>query len=70
MSAACEIIEEPMLAFTKCFGIEYLKDLIIRHKDSLKSQTARQQGKQLDHRNQLNTIHLNPTLLEAVCKLL
>lgn len=65
ISTASDIIEEPMLAFTKCFGIEYLTNLIIRHEDALKSQLARQKKQQLDHINQLDTIHLNPTPLKG-----
>ena len=53
------VIDDPMLAFTKCFRIEYLRNLILRHKTSLKSQTARISNQSLDHLNQLNTIHLN-----------
>ncbi len=59
VSVASNIIEEPMLAFTKCFGIEYLRDLIIRHTSSDKSQTARNSGRKVDHLNQLNTIFIN-----------
>src|SRR5262249_37308759 len=33
-------------------------DLIVRHKTGTKSQTARIQGTPIDHRNQLNTIHI------------
>lgn len=65
ISTASNIIEEPMLAFTKCFGIEYLRDLIIRHKTATKSQAARNQGVTVDHLNQLNTIHLNPEPLKG-----
>lgn len=64
-SIASNVIEEPMLAFTKCFGIEYLRDLIIRHTTATKSQTARNEGRRVDHLNQLNTIHLNPTPLRG-----
>lgn len=66
-STACNIIEEPMLAFAKCFGIEYLRDLIVRHTTAIKSQSARNSGVgyTLGHCNQLNTIHLNLTPLKG-----
>jgi hypothetical protein len=47
-----------MVTLTKCFRASYLPDLIVRRASATKSQTARLQGKPLDHRNQLNTIHL------------
>jgi len=65
ISTASNVIEEPMLAFTKCFRIEYLRDLIIRHTTSKKSQTARQNQERIDHFNQLNTIYLNPNPLKG-----
>jgi hypothetical protein len=49
-----------LMTFAKCFRKGYLHDVIERHTTALKSQTARNQGKQLDHLNQLNTIKLNP----------
>ncbi|EGX6964193.1 TPA: phosphoribosyl transferase [Vibrio alginolyticus] len=48
-----------LLTFGKCFRKKYLHNLIERHSDALKSQTARNQGIALDHHNQLNTIKLN-----------
>lgn len=60
ISVASNIIEEPMLAFTKCFRITYLRDLIIRHTTAQKSQKARNSGIQIDHNTQLSTINLNP----------
>ena len=66
ISAASNILEEPMLGFTKCFNKkEYLKDLIIRHTTSDKSQTARNAGREVDFCNQLNTINLNSTPLKG-----
>lgn len=59
ISIASNVIEEPMLAFTKCFRITYLRDLIVRHTTSQKSQTARTSGIEVDHNNQLLTINLN-----------
>jgi hypothetical protein len=41
--------------FAKCFRMKYLDDLIVRHTESIKSQTHRGSA---DHLNQLNTIHL------------
>ena len=48
-----------LMTFAKCFRKGYLHDFIVRHKTAMKSQTARVQGRTLDHLNQLNTIHLN-----------
>ncbi|MBD2302822.1 phosphoribosyltransferase family protein [Nostoc sp. FACHB-190] len=53
------VIEEPMVIFTKCFNKAYLRDLVIRHTQSTKSAFARSSGQQVDHLNQLNTIRLN-----------
>lgn len=65
VSVASNVIEEPMLAFTKCFRITYLRDLIVRHTKAQKSQSARIQGISLDHNNQLSTIHINSQPLRA-----
>ena len=46
------------MTFAKCFRVTYCPDLIVRHKAATKSQTARIQGTPIDHRNQLNTIHI------------
>jgi Haloacid dehalogenase-like hydrolase len=54
------VIEEPMLTFTKCFRITYLRDLIIRHTTAPKSSSTRVAGGTLSHLNQLNSIVLNP----------
>lgn len=59
------IIEEPMLIFTKCFRQTYLRDLIIRHTTAQKSSYARNAGGALSHLNQLNTIVLNPNPLRG-----
>ncbi|EAR62801.1 hypothetical protein [Neptuniibacter caesariensis] len=53
------LMAEAMTIFGKCFRKAYLPDLIIRHKDAVKSQTAKQLGLVADYKNQLNTIHLN-----------
>jgi hypothetical protein len=52
------VTHDDMVTLTKCFRASYLPDLIVRHTTATKSQTARLQGVELDHRNQLNTIHL------------
>lgn len=50
----------PIDIFAKCFKKKLIPDLLIRHTDSIKSQTARNEGRPIDHKNQLNTIRLNP----------
>jgi hypothetical protein len=55
------VTHDDMVTLTKCFRTTYLPDLVVRHKTALKSQHARQQGKVLDVRNQLETIR--PTRL-------
>jgi hypothetical protein len=59
------VIEEPMLTFTKCFKKTYLRDLIIRHTTAPKSSSTRVAGGDLSHLNQLNTIVLNPQPLRG-----
>ncbi|MEP5089651.1 MAG: phosphoribosyltransferase family protein, partial [Paracoccaceae bacterium] len=59
--AGSPIMEEILDLFGKCFRARYIPDMIVRHKDSVKSQTAAQKGIKVDHLNQLNTIKLNPT---------
>ena len=54
------IVEEPMLIFTKCFRQTYLRDLVIRHTTSPKSSYTRNVGGPLSHFTQLSTILLNP----------
>ncbi|ELY6301016.1 phosphoribosyl transferase [Cronobacter sakazakii] len=54
------IMDGAISIFGKCFRKTYIPDLIIRHTTSQKSQKARNEGISIDHRNQLNTIHLNP----------
>ena len=58
-SQASSAVKEPLEAFGKCFRIEYLSDLIVRHTTSIKSQTARNKNIEIGHANQLNTIHIN-----------
>lgn len=52
-------MENDLIIFGKCFNKAYLHDLIERHTDAIKSQTARQKKIPIDHHNQLNTIRLN-----------
>lgn len=52
-------MNDDLMIFAKCFRKGYLHDVIERHTTALKSQTARNQGKVLNHLNQLNTIKLN-----------
>lgn len=55
-------VDAAISIFANCFRhLTYLPDLIIRHTTATKSQTARQQGKRVDHLNQLNTIRLDET---------
>ncbi|WP_237028201.1 HAD family hydrolase [Pectobacterium wasabiae] len=54
------VMDEAISIFGKCFRKNYIPDLILRHTQSIKSQTARNSGRDIDHANQLNTIHLNP----------
>lgn len=44
--------------FAKCFRKTYMPDLIVRHTAARKSAFARSAGGDVDHLNQLNTIHL------------
>ncbi|HEJ0402943.1 TPA: phosphoribosyl transferase [Serratia marcescens] len=53
------VMDEAISIFGKCFRKNYIKDLIVRHKESIKSQTARNKNISIDHLNQLNTIHIN-----------
>ncbi|MEC6898844.1 phosphoribosyltransferase family protein [Photobacterium piscicola] len=52
-------MNDDLMTFGKCFNKGYLHDLIERHTTAIKSQTARREGKNIDHHNQLNTIKLN-----------
>ncbi len=54
------IMEQPMLAFGKCFYQTYLRDLIYRHSTIEKSSFLRSQQRQdeVDHTRQLNSIYL------------
>ncbi len=55
------IMDLPMETFGKCFRKNYIPNLIERHTTAIKSQRARNTGVSIDHKNQLNTIKLNPT---------
>lgn len=59
------VIEDPMLIFTKCFRQTYLRDLVIRHTTAPKSSYTRNTGGLLSHITQLNTIVLNPNPLKG-----
>jgi len=52
------VVRDALVTFTKCFRRTYCPDLIVRHTTALKAQDARRQGIPLDHRNQMNTIHV------------
>jgi hypothetical protein len=52
------IMEDPMLAFSKCFRVTYLRDFILRHNNAQKSSYARLEGIPINHLNQLNSIML------------
>lgn len=54
-----KVMDSAISIFGKCFRIKYISNLIIRHTDAIKSQTARNTGIAIDHLNQLNTINLN-----------
>jgi HAD superfamily hydrolase (TIGR01549 family) len=55
------VMEKTIVTFAKCCRKKYLKDLIVRHTTSTKSAFARYNNQPINHFNQLNTIHLNPT---------
>jgi len=52
-------MNDDLMTFGKCFNKGYLHNLIERHTTATKSQSARREGKVIDHHNQLNTIKLN-----------
>lgn len=54
-----EVMADQLSIFAKCFRGKYLPDLIVRHTEATKSQTARIEGVHVDHLNQLNTIKLS-----------
>jgi hypothetical protein len=47
-----------LMTLGRCFNKDYMRDLIIRHHASIKSQSAT--AAQKTFRNQLNTLRLNP----------
>lgn len=59
------IMEDPMLAFSKCFHVTYLRDFIVRHTSAQKSSYARVQGLPISHLNQLNSIMLQRNPLRS-----
>src|SRR5579859_5796059 len=52
------VVEDPMLAFSRCFRMTYLRDFVVRHTASQKSSQARNRGIPIGYLNQLNTIRL------------
>lgn len=61
-----KIMNEPMMIFGRCFNKNYIPDLIYRHQDAPKSQTARIEGRTTSHENQLNTIHIRPDPIKKI----
>jgi hypothetical protein len=59
------IMEEPMIAFSNCFRVGYLRDFIIRHIATVPSRTLRNQGRPVNHKRQLDSINLNQFPLKS-----
>jgi Phosphoribosyl transferase domain len=57
--------KEPAIGLGPNSAKSYLPDLIVRHTTATKSQTARLQQRAIDHRNQLETIHLTKNPLRG-----
>ena len=54
-----EVVHDALITFAKCFRkTTYCPDLIVRHTEAPSSRRARLAGTALDHRTQLNTIHV------------
>jgi len=58
LGAGNAVVDEPMVAFSRCFRKTYLRDFIHRHTQSQKSSEARIRNLPIGHANQLNTIKL------------
>lgn len=58
------VLAQALKILAGSFHANYLEDVILRHSLATKSQTARQQGKTVDHLNQLRTIRLRPDPLK------
>jgi hypothetical protein len=61
--AGSPILNDLLLQVATCFGVAFLRDLIVRHSDAPKSSQNRSTS---DHFRQLNTIHLNRTPLKSL----
>lgn len=61
-----KVMNEPMKIFGRCFNKNYIPDLIYRHTDAPKSQTARREGRTTSHENQLNTIHIQMNPIKKI----
>lgn len=59
-----QVMDSPMSTFALCFRKRYLKDLVVRHKDAVKSAYARANGQAVDVLNQLNSIQLTELPLQ------
>lgn len=57
------LIDDFLVQVATCFGVPYLRDLIVRHTDAPKSQTDRTGA---SHYRQLNTIHVNRSPLKSL----
>lgn len=61
--AGSPILDDLLLQVATCFGVAYVKDLIIRHSEAPKSAYNRATS---NHLRQLNSIHLNRTPLRSL----
>lgn len=59
------VMEPAMAVFAKCFRMKFLPDLILRHTTAQKMQTARNNGIDVGHKTQLDTIRLNATPMKS-----
>ncbi len=58
-------VNEALTVFADCMQAKFIPDLLIRHTTAQKSQTARIAGQTVGIKNQIDTIHLNPTPLKT-----
>lgn len=54
-------VNEALSIFADCVQAKLIPDVFIRHISAQKSQSARIAGKVVGHKNQIDTIHLNPS---------
>lgn len=54
------LMENELKGLSVSFKGKYLKDLFVRNKTAVKSQTARKEKRYIDILNQLNTVNINP----------